>query len=66
MKRLLVDTTPGAHAIKTIHYLVHKELGAPRAKLLINMILRLFHVAALNGIVLEQALRLPLTDFEAP
>jgi predicted nucleic acid-binding protein len=53
-----------AHAITTIHYLVHKELGAPRAKQLINLILRVFRVAAVDGIVVEQALRLPLADFE--
>jgi predicted nucleic acid-binding protein len=53
-----------AHAITTIHYLAQKELGAARAKQLINLILRMFRVAAVDGIVLEHALRLPLADFE--
>jgi len=53
-----------AHAITTIHYLIQKELGAAKAKQLITLVLRLFRVAAVDGIVLEQALRLPLSDFE--
>jgi predicted nucleic acid-binding protein len=53
-----------AHAITTIHYLVHKELGAARAKQLIKQILRVFRVAAVDGTVLEHALRLALSDFE--
>ncbi len=53
-----------AHAITTIHYLIQKELGAAKAKHLITLVLRLFRVAAVDGIVLEQALRLPLSDFE--
>jgi predicted nucleic acid-binding protein len=53
-----------AHAITTIHYLVQKELGAARAKQLISQILRVFRVAAVDGIVLERALRLALIDFE--
>ena len=53
-----------AHAITTIHYLIQRELGAGRAKQLISLIMRVFRVAAVDGMVLEQALRLPLVDFE--
>jgi predicted nucleic acid-binding protein len=53
-----------AHAITTVHYLVQRELGAVRAKQLIALIMRVFRVAAVDGMVLEQALRLPLADFE--
>ena len=53
-----------AHAITTIHYLVRKELGAVRTKQLITLILRVFRVASVDGPIVEQALRLPLVDFE--
>jgi predicted nucleic acid-binding protein len=53
-----------AHAITTIHYLVQKELGVARAKRLISEILRVFRVAAVDSAVIEEALRLPLADFE--
>jgi predicted nucleic acid-binding protein len=53
-----------AHAITTIHYMVQKELGAVKAKQLIALVLRVFGVAAEDGAVIEQALRLPIADFE--
>jgi predicted nucleic acid-binding protein len=53
-----------AHAVTTIHYLVQKELGAAKAKQLIGLIVRVFRVAAVDGAVIEQALRLPIADFE--
>jgi predicted nucleic acid-binding protein len=52
------------HAITTIHYLVHKELGMARAKRTVSAILRVFEVAAVDAVVLQEALRLSLTDFE--
>lgn len=53
-----------AHAITTIYYLIQKEPGAVKAKQLIALMLRMFRVAAVDGAVLERALRLPLGDFE--
>ncbi len=53
-----------AHAITTIHYLVQKELGTARAKRTISSILRVFDVAASDGAILQEALRLSLPDFE--
>ena len=53
-----------AHAITTIHYLVQKELGPRKAKQLIVLVLRVFRVAAVDGAVIEQALQLPIADFE--
>jgi predicted nucleic acid-binding protein len=53
-----------AHAITTIHYLVQKELGAAKAKQLVSLLLVVFRVAAVDGAVIEQALRLPMADFE--
>lgn len=53
-----------AHAITTIHYLLQRELGAGKAKQMIALILVVFRVAAVDGGVIEQALRLPIADFE--
>jgi predicted nucleic acid-binding protein len=53
-----------AHAITTIHYLVQKELGAAKAKQLVSLLLVVFRVAAVDGSVIERALRLPIADFE--
>lgn len=53
-----------ADAITTIHYLVQRELGALKAKQLISLIVRVFHVATVDGTVIEQALRLRMADFE--
>ncbi len=53
-----------AHAITTIHYLVRKELGIARARRTVSAILRVFDIAAVDGAVLQDALRLSLPDFE--
>ena len=53
-----------AHAITTLHYLIKKQLGAVKAKQLIGLMLRMFRVAPVNGIVIEQALSSPLAEFE--
>jgi predicted nucleic acid-binding protein len=53
-----------AHAITTLHYLIQKELGSTKAKRVISEILRVFRVAAVDGPVIEEALRLSLADFE--
>jgi predicted nucleic acid-binding protein len=53
-----------AHALTTIHYLVRKELGSGKARRIVSAILRVFGVAAVDGAVVQEALRLPLSDFE--
>jgi predicted nucleic acid-binding protein len=53
-----------AHAVTTIHYLLQKQLGAARAKQLVSLVLVVFRVAVVDGSVIEQALRLPIADFE--
>ena len=53
-----------AHAVTTIHYLVRKELGNVEATRAMTAILRVFGVATVDGAVLQEALQLPLSDFE--
>jgi predicted nucleic acid-binding protein len=53
-----------SHAITVLHYLIQKELGASKSRRLISEILRVFRVAAVDGSVIEEALRLSLADFE--
>jgi predicted nucleic acid-binding protein len=53
-----------AHAVTTIHYLVRKEVGNTKARRIITAILRVFGVAAVDGAVVQEALQLPLSDFE--
>ena len=53
-----------AHALTTIHYLVRKELASGKARRIVSAILRVFGVAAVDGSVVQEALQLPLSDFE--
>ena len=53
-----------AHAVTTIHYLVRKEVGNIKARRIVSAILRVFGVATVNGAVVQEALQLPLSDFE--
>jgi predicted nucleic acid-binding protein len=53
-----------AHALTTIHYLIRKEKDAAKAKQILAAILGVFGVAAVDQIVLHEALRLPSSDFE--
>lgn len=53
-----------AHAVTTVHYLVRKELGNQEAKRTVDLLLRVFGVAAVDRGVVEQALQRPLADFE--
>jgi len=53
------------HAVTTIHYLVRKETGsAAPTKEIIESLLRVFGVAAVDETVIERALDLSATDFE--
>lgn len=53
-----------AHAVTTLHYLVRKEMGNIKAKRIISAILRVFGVAAVDSAVVQEALQLPISDFE--
>jgi predicted nucleic acid-binding protein len=53
-----------AHAVTTIHYLVRKEMGNARSGRTVSAILRVFRVAAVDGVVIQEALELPVSDFE--
>lgn len=53
-----------AHAVTTIHYLIRKEMGVIKAKRIVSAILRVFGVAAVDGVVVQEALQLPLSEFE--
>ena len=53
-----------AHAVTTIHYLVRKEMGNIKARRIVSAILRVFGVATVDGAVVQEALQLPLSDFE--
>jgi len=64
LKRAFWEGFLAAHAITTVHGLVQRELGAANAKQLMALMLRVFHVATVDGAVIEQALRLPMADFE--
>jgi predicted nucleic acid-binding protein len=64
-----VETGPSegllaAHAVTTIDYLVRKEMGSAKARRIVQAILRVFGVAAVDGAVLQEALQLRLSDFE--
>jgi len=53
-----------AHAVNTIHYLIRKEKSAFRTRRIISAILRVLGVAAVDDAVIQEALQLPLSDFE--
>ena len=53
-----------AHAVTTIHYLIRKEMGNPKAARTIAAILSVFGIAAVDGAAVQEALQLPVSDFE--
>jgi len=53
-----------AHAVTAIHYLVQKEMGAVKARKIVSAILKVFAVAPVDDAVVQEALQLPLSDFE--
>ena len=48
----------------TIHYLIRKELGLVKARRIVQVILRVFGIAAVDGAVIQGALQISLPDFE--
>ncbi len=59
-----VEGLLAAHAVTTVHYFLRKELGSVEAKRTIAALLRVFGVAAVDGSVIQDALRLSWPDFE--
>ena len=59
-----VEGVLAAHALTTLHYLIRRNLGNTRAKRMIAAMLRVFGVASVDALVIQQALDLPLSDFE--
>ena len=53
-----------AHAVTTIHFLVRKEMGNIKARRIVSAILGVFGVATVDSAVVQEALQLPLSDFE--
>ncbi len=53
-----------AHAVTTIHYLVRKERGNLKARQIILAIMGVFKVSAVDSAVIQEALQLPISDFE--
>jgi len=53
-----------AHALTTIHYLVRKERGNAKAGRIVLAILGVFRIAAVDCVVIQEALQLPFADFE--
>lgn len=52
------------HAVTAIHYLVQKDVGNVKARRIVPAILRVFGVAPVDGKTIDEALQLPLSDFE--
>jgi predicted nucleic acid-binding protein len=59
-----VEGMLAAHAVTTIHYLIRKELGSAKAKRTLSAVLRVFKIASVDDSVIQNALELPLPDFE--
>ena len=53
-----------AHAITTIHYLARKDVGPARAREILSAILKVFRIAPIDALVIQEALQLPSPDFE--
>jgi predicted nucleic acid-binding protein len=53
-----------AHAVTTLHYLIQKAAGNTKAVRAISSLLRVFAVAAVDGSVIDEALKIPAPDFE--
>jgi predicted nucleic acid-binding protein len=60
----LTEGALAAHAVTTIHDVVRKENGNAQAKRVVSEILRVFEVAAVHAAVIQEALQLPISDFE--
>ena len=53
-----------AHAVTTIYYVVRRQEGAAFARQALNSLLRVFKVAAVDDVAIQEALQMPGPDFE--
>jgi predicted nucleic acid-binding protein len=60
----LAEGVLSAHGLTTIHYLVRKESSAAKTGIMMQMILKVFGVAAVDTTVIQEALQLACPDFE--
>ena len=59
-----IESFVAAHAVTTIYYFLRKRLGAEESRRALDATLSAFRVAAVDGAVVKEALRLPISDFE--
>ncbi len=59
-----IESFVAAHALTTIYYFLRKRLGADGSRRALDATLSAFRVAAVDGAVVKEALRLPISDFE--
>jgi predicted nucleic acid-binding protein len=60
----IVEGWVAAHSLTTLFYLLAKYQSADRARVTLGELLNFLSVAAVDQMVIEQALRLPYRDFE--
>ncbi|MBC8333561.1 MAG: PIN domain-containing protein [Anaerolineae bacterium] len=53
-----------AHSVTTLFYLIAKDQSAQRARVILSDLLQFLQVASVTPATIEQALALPMTDFE--
>ena len=58
------EAAVSAHALTTIHYMYRKHVGSAASRRSVAAMLRVFSVAAVDGTVIQDALRLSMPDFE--
>lgn len=59
-----IDAYIGATTVTTLDYLLAKSLSAKEARRIIKKLLKLFEVAPINRLILEDALDIGFVDFE--
>jgi predicted nucleic acid-binding protein len=64
VEQSVIEGWLGGTTVTTIHYLLQKHLDRPTAKKHLNTLLELFHIAAVNQLVLKEALDLSFSDYE--
>lgn len=60
----LAEGLLSAHALTTIHYLIGRGQNSGTAKRAVASLLRVFQVAAVDHVVMREALEMPSADFE--
>lgn len=64
MEKGLAEGFLSPHALTTIHYLIGRGQNSGTAKRAVASLLRVFQVAAVNHVVIREALEIPSPDFE--